>query len=241
MKFYLKIIEHVESIEQWPDDEVFLIDSLILGSSKLFEKIYSEIESNSFTIIFPLLRQIHDNIILTIGIYEGSYTMNKFASEIPNPKEIMDDIKETKYEFNGKEFDMLNEVLLKIKKPLNDYSHTNLDLVMMSFSERYQVPESIAFNKLMVGFFMMFLEISFIIMVNDIYKLSLPLPKYEPLNKSLKIIGNLKYITRLMPQSVKDFLENSDTLKDYYRKMIETFKKNAEELLVSINEAAKQE
>lgn len=55
-----------------------------------------------------------------------------------------------------------------------------------------------------------------LVMINHIYKLNFELPKVENYTKKLKEIKPLKYITIYLPDSIKEFINHSDVLKDYY-------------------------
>lgn len=230
MEKYTKVIKHLETIEDWETEESFLIDALVLSSAKLFYKSYIELIENSIVTISPWLRQIQENIVVIIGVYEKVYTLEEFVTKEHSPKTIMNRIKTQKYQLKVEEFNQLNNYLMLLKEMLNKFSHTNFEGVMTLFTERFQVPESIAFNKVMMNFFITFLEMPFVVMVNDLYKLELKIPKVIDLKKELKKIGTLQYVTRLFPESIKEFINKSDTLKNYYGKTIKDLQSMSKEL-----------
>ena len=63
-------------------------------------------------------------------------------------------------------------------------------------------------------------EVPFIAMANYLYKLDLETPKRENFQKELKEIGTLKYISRQFPDSIKKFIDSSNTLNEYYKKVV---------------------
>ena len=227
MKKHSIIIEKIESIENWENEEKFLVDVLVLGSSKLFIKAYEDLNKKSFVSIPPLLRQIQENIVVIIGLTEQVYTMKEFVTKPHEPKTIMNRIKKINYVGREVEFDTLNDYLLGIKKMLSEFSHTNYSGAMSLFAERFQVPESIAFNRLIMKHIMTFLEVLFIAMVNDLYSLKLIKPTIINLKKELKQIGTLKYVTRKFPESIENFINQSETLKKYYSDTIKSLKANS--------------
>ncbi len=227
MKKYVEIVQHIESIEDWPTEEKFLIDALILGSSKLFIKVYGDLDDKSLVSIPPLLRQIQENIVVIIGITEQVYTMKEFVNKPYEPKTIMNRIKRIKYLGREEEFEKINGYLLGIKKMLSEFSHTNLSGTMSFFTERFQVPESIAFNKLIMKYMINLLELIFIAIVNDLYSLKLTNPTIIDFKKELKQIGTLKYVTRKFPESIKKFINESETLNNYYTDTIKDLKVNS--------------
>jgi len=200
---------------------------LILGSSKLFIKVYGDLNNKSLVSIPPLLRQIQENIVVIIGITEQVYTMKEFVNKPHEPKTIMNRIKTKKYLGREEEFEKINGYLLGIKKMLSGFSHTNFSGTMSFFTERFQVPESIAFNKLIMKYMINLLELIFIAMVNDLYSLKLTNPTIIDFKKELKQIGTLKYVTRKFPESIKKFINESETLKNYYTDTIKDLKVNS--------------
>jgi len=233
MEKFKQIIKRIESIETWENEEKFLVDVLVLGSSKIFIKTYNDLNEESLISIPPLLRQIQENIVVIIGITEQVYTMKEFVNKRHEPKTIMNRIKRKKYVRKEEEFDKLNGYLLGIKKLLSEFSHTNFSGAMSLFTERFQVPESIAFNKLIMKYMINLLELIFIAMVNDLYALKLTNPIMIDFKKELKQIGTLKYVTRKFPESIKNFINESKTLKNYYTDTIQDLKLNS--LIISNN------
>ena len=110
------------------------------------------------------------------------------------------------------------------------FTHTNFEGIMTLFTERFQVFESIEFNKIMMKFFVTLLEGPFIAIVNSIYKLDIELPPKYDLNKELKRINSLKYITRHFPEPIKEFINNSEVLNGYYKNIINSIKKASNEV-----------
>jgi len=137
----------------------------------------------------------------------------------------MNQIKEKGLEVKESEFDFFNDYLKEIKETLNKFSHTSFEGVMTLFTERFQVYEAQQFNKIMKRFVINLIEIPFVVMVNYIYKLNLELPKTENYQKELKDLGTLKYISRHFPDSIKEFVNQSEVLKEYYLNAITDFKK----------------
>lgn len=241
MEKHITIIKHLEKVENWETEEKFLVDALVLSSAKLFHKSYEELNKNSLVTIAPWLRQIHENIVVIIGISENVYTLKEFVKDKHQPKTIMNRIKKQKYATKEEEFDTLNNYLLGLKEMLNKFSHTNIDGVMTLFTERFQVHESIAFNKTMMKFFITFLELPFIAMVNDLFKLELKRPQAIDIGKELKEIGTLKYVTRLFPDSIKEFISNSETLNDYYLNTIKNLRSINKDFVEHSNKLNKSE
>jgi hypothetical protein len=141
----------------------------------------------------------------------------------------MKQIKAKGLEVKESEFDSFNEYLKGIKDMLNKYSHTNFEGVMTLFTERFQVYEVQQFNRIMMRFVISLIETPFLVMVNYIYKLNLDLPKAENYQKELKDLGTLKYITRLFPESIKEFINQSEALKGYYLNVVNYLKQTLQE------------
>jgi len=156
-------------------------------------------------------------------------TTEQFIKEKHNPADIMNQIKAKGLEIKESEFDFFNDYLKGIKKMLNKYSHTNFEGVMTLFTERFQVYEAQQFNKIMMRFVISLIETPFLVMVNYIYKLNMELPKAENFQKELKEIGTLKYTTRNFPDSVKEFINQSEVLKNYYLNFVSDLKKTLKE------------
>ncbi len=235
MEKHITIIKHLEKVENWETEEKFLVDALVLSCAKLFHKSYEELNENSLVTIAPWLRQIHENIVVIIGISEKVYTLEEFVKKGHRPRTIMDRIKKQKYATKEEEFDRFDNYLFGLKKMLNKFSHTNIEGVMTLFTERFQVHESIEFNKIMMKFFITFLEILFIVMVNDLYKLAINVPQPIDLGKELKTIGTLKYVTRHFPDSIKEFISNSETLNDYYTNIIKNLRSTNKDFIEYLN------
>lgn len=225
MRKYEKLIKDIELFEDWKTEELFLIDALVLSCAKLFLKAYRELIENSIVTISPSLRQIQENIVVIIGLSENVYTLDEYVNKEHNPKTIMNRIKEQKNKLELDDFNKLNDYLIFLKSSLNKYSHTNFEGIMTLFTERFQVPESITFNKVLMSFFMTFLEVPFIVIVNKLYNFNIELPQLVDLRKELNNIGTLKYATRLFPESIKNFIDNSEILKSYYLNTIKNLSK----------------
>ncbi|CDR30523.1 Uncharacterised protein [Acholeplasma oculi] len=227
------IIEHLNKTETWINEESFLLDALMISCTKLFQKCYKDIKENSIVTISPLLRQIQENIIVMAGVSDGVYTMKDFIEKNHNPQNIMDAVKKKNAEVEIGKINLFNDYFFGIKQMLNKFSHTNFEGVMTLFTERFQVYESIEFNKIMIKFLISLLEIPFIVIVSSYYKLDIKIPKLINLKQELKEIGTLKYITRHFPESIKEFINNSDTLQGYYKNMIDNMKKISSEIMNS--------
>jgi hypothetical protein len=224
------IINELEKVETWKDEESFLVDALIMSNAKLFIKSYKDIEEHSIVTVAPLLRQVHENIIAILGIGDGVITMKNFIDQSYKPKTVMNKIKDKNPQIDSDNFDFANNYLFGIKKTLNVFTHTNFEGIMTLFTERFQVFESMEFNKIMMKFFVTFLEGPFIAIVNSIYKLDIELPPKYDLNKELKRINSLKYITRHFPEPIKEFINNSEVLNGYYKNIINSIKKASNEV-----------
>lgn len=138
----------------------------------------------------------------------------------------MKKIKTTQPLKNIEQFKMLDHYLLSIKKELNKFAHTNITGVMTSFTNRFQVPESIRFNKIAMKYLIYLLEGPFLVIFNKNYNSTLKLPLINSVNAELKTVGTLAYASRNFPESIKKFIEDSDVLKTFYLKTIEDFQKN---------------
>lgn len=152
-----------------------------------------------------------------------------------NPKSIMNLIKD-KYKSKEKDFEMVNQYLIGLKFMLNKFSHTNFEGIMTLFTERFQVHESIEFNNVMMRFFITLLEAPFISMVNGIYKMDFKIPSVMNLKKELQNIGTLKYVTRHFPESIKNFINESELLRKYYQDTIKNLRSITDDLLKFKNE-----
>ena len=226
---YIQIIERLEKVETWKDEESFLVDALIMTNAKLFMKSYKDIEEYSIVTVAPLLRQVHENIIAILGIGDGVITMKDFIDQSYKPKTVMNRIKDKNSQIDSEKFDLANNYLFGVKETLNVFTHTNFEGIMTLFTERFQVFESMEFNKIMMKFFVTFLEGPFIAIVNSIYKLDIELPPKYDLNKELKRINSLKYITRHFPEPIKEFINNSEVLNGYYKNIINSIKETSNE------------
>lgn len=218
------LLEFLNKIETWDSDKAFIRDAIVLSSAKLLSKCHEEIEKNNIIIVPPLLRQVQENIIVISGLEEDVLTVEKFINKKYNPADIMAKIKNKGLEVKESDFEFFNIYLKSIKKMLNYYSHTNFEGVMTLFTERFQVFEAQRFNKLMMRLVISLIEIPFVVMVNYIYKLNLELPKVEMYQKELKEIGTLKYTTRHFPEPIKEFINQSEVLKDYYLNFVAELK-----------------
>lgn len=220
------LIDFLSKIETWENDESFLRDAIVLSSAKLLAKCHEEVDLNNIVIVAPLLRQVQENIIVISGLVEGVLTIEKFIKDKHNPADIMNQIKAKGLEIKESEFDLFNEYLKGIKEILNKYSHTNFEGVMTLFTERFQVYEAQQFNKIMMRFVISLVEVPFLVMVNYLYKVNLELPKVENFQKELKELGTLKYTTRYFPDSIKEFINQSEVLRGYYFNVVTNLKKN---------------
>ena len=223
------LVDFLSKIETWENDEAFLRDAIVLSSAKLLAKCHEEVDQNNIVFVAPLLRQVQENIIVISGLVESVLTSTKFIKGKYNPSKIMNQIKEKGLEVKESEFDFFNDYLKGIKEILNKFSHTSFEGVMTLFTERFQVYEAQQFNKIMMRFVISLIEIPFVVMVNYIYKLNLELPKTENYHKELKDLGTLKYISRHFPESIKEFVNQSEVLKDYYLNAVTDFKKILQE------------
>lgn len=210
------LIDFLIKVETWENDEAFLRNAIVLSSAKLLAKCHEEVDQNNIVFVAPLLRQVQENIIVISGLVEGVLTSKKFTKGKYNPSKIMSQIKAKGLEVKESEFDFFNDYLKGIKEILNKFSHTSFEGIMTLFTERFQVYEAQQFNKIMMRCVISLIEIPFVVMVNYIYKLNLELPKTENYQKELKDLGTLKYISRHFPDSIKEFVNQSEVLKEYY-------------------------
>lgn len=212
----MTIIEYLNQIEDWKSNEDFLRDAVILSSANIIEKCKEDVEANYIITIPPLLRQVQENLIVIIGLVQGDLTLEKFLTEEHNPKDIMKAVRNKKTDENLNDFDQLNEFLLSLKEVLNKFSHTNFDGIMTLFTERFQVYEVKRFNKTILNIIICLLEVPLIVIANDLYDLKIEIPSTRSLNYQLKNLDSLRNITRFFPNSIKDFINSSDILRDYY-------------------------
>ena len=212
-----KILKQIESKESWINDNEFLIDVIFSASFKLLNKCHKEMEGdNLIAIIPPLLRQVQENIVVILGLLANSYSIEEFAEKGHQPKQIMSDIKKPDKNIDEETFNKLNVFLIGLKKLLNIYSHTSFDGVMFLFTERFQSFESSQFNKFSILFIMQFLEAPLIALYNKYYDQSFDLPDSQIIVNRLKEIKTLKYATKNMPTSIKEFINQSKYLSSYY-------------------------
>lgn len=230
-----ELINYLEKIETWDSEETFLRDALVLASAKLIRTCHEQNTIFNVVTIPPLLRQVHENFIVIIGLSERVITTENFINEKHRPKNIMNSIKKNKLQIDEISFDIFNEYLIRMKEMLNKYSHTSFEGVMTLFTERFQVYESQQFNRIMMKFIISLIEAPFLVMANYIYKLNLELPKAENIKKELKELNNLKYISRHFPDSIKDFISKSDVLRNYYQNLMVDFKKTLEDFKIMRN------
>ncbi len=224
-----ELIDILCKIETWDSNETFLRDAIVLSSAKLLVKCHEEVDKNSIVIVAPLLRQVQENLVVISGLVEGVLSTEQFVKGKHNFADIMNQIKAKGLEIKETDFDFFSDYLKEIKKMLNKYSHTNFEGVMTLFTERFQVYEAQQFNKIMMKFVISLIEAPFLVMVNYIYKLNLKLPKLDNFQKKLKEIGTLKYTTRYFPDTIKEFINQSEVLKKYYDTFLGDFKKSLKE------------
>jgi hypothetical protein len=224
-----ELIDFLSNIETWENDEAFLRDAIVLSSAKLLAICHEEVDQNNIVIVAPLLRQVQENIIVISGLVEGVLTIQQFIKGKHNPADIMNLIKLKGLEVKENEFDFFNDYLKGIKEILNKYSHTNFEGVMTLFTERFQVFEAQQFNKIMMRFVISLIETPFLVMVNYMYKLNLKLPLAENFQKELKDLGTLKYITRHFPDPIKEFINQSEVLREYYVNIVADLKQILQE------------
>lgn len=222
---YSRLIDFLCKIEAWDNDEMFLRDAIIMSSAKLLVKCHEEVNQSNVVIIAPLLRQVQENIIVVLGLQEEVLTAEKFINDKHKPSNTMEQKKKKRLENEENKFDCVNNYLKVIKEILNKYSHTNFEGVMILFTERFQIYEAQQFSKITMKFIISLIETPFFAIVNHIYKLNMKLLKVEKLQKELKELGTLKYITRYFPDSIKEFINQSEVLKKYYLNAMADFKK----------------
>lgn len=218
-KKYNDIIAYIETLNIWGSEEDFLRDCLINGSIKLINKSYLELESKSILVIPPLLRQVHENIVIIIGLLTNQVTMNDFINENINASKIFNKLRDSNQD-NLKEFEQFNNYLKGLKDILNKYSHTNFDGLMHLFLEEYHTFEIERFNKVMMNFLIELVELIFIPLVNIIYKTQIKLPNINQYKKEFKNIGTLKYVPNKLPNEIKYFIEKSETISSFFKKNI---------------------
>lgn len=214
------LIDHIHTIENWDSEESFLRDAIFLSSAKLLMKCHQEIQINSIIMVPLLLRQVQENLILITGVEEKVITLKDFTNKKINPIQVMDSIKEKNPDIEQNRFDFFNHYFKGIKEMLNKYAHTNFEGIMLLFTERFNVYEGQIFNQIMMKYITYLVEGPFIFMANYVYNLNLETPIKENFQKELKEIGTLKYISRQFPDPIKKFIENSDTLNEYYKKLV---------------------
>lgn len=224
MTNYEKLIKTIELKESWEDENEFLIDILFTSSLKLLNKCYEELETEGLIVVIsPLLRQVQENIVVLLGLLTKSYSIEKYIEEKHRPKQIMKKVKASDENIDEEEFNMLNEFLLELKKLLHEYSHTSFDGAMSLFTERFQSFESRQFNKISILILIIHLEAPLIALFNEFYNKTFDLPNPQTAIKELKLIKTLKYATKNMPKSVKDFINQSEYLSKYYTDTFKNF------------------
>lgn len=224
MKKYTKIVDFLEQIKTWENEEEFLIDALVLSNAKLFIKCFRDLGENSLVTIAPLLRQIQENIMAILGIADSEITMQEFIDKSYNTQKVMLRIQEKNKDIDEYKFKLTNDYFNNIKDVLNKFTHTNFEGIMTLFTERYQVHESIEFNKIMMKFFISLLERPYIAIVNSAYELGIEYPQIMNNKKELKKVNTLKYITRHFPEPTRDFINNSNVLNNYYKDIVNKLK-----------------
>lgn len=230
MEKHQQIINLLESIENWENEEQFLIDALMLSNTKLFLKCYKDLEENSIVTIAPLLRNIQENMIVILGLTGNVFTLKEFIEKEVNPKKIMNSLIDSNLELDINKFELINKYFHEIKNALNKFSHSNFISAMTLFTDRFQVHESIFFNKIMITFYISLLEAPFIAMTNILYKTDIKMPENVNLNKELKEINSFKYVTRKFPESIKEFINKSEILQGYYSNIFSQLRKEYKEI-----------
>jgi hypothetical protein len=67
-------------------------------------------------------------------------------------------------------------------------------------------------------------EILFMPMINQLYKVKLELTSLNQIVHELKDLGGIKYIANKLPDGYKDYLNQSEVLKGYFSSVIANFK-----------------
>lgn len=205
------MIEHLNEIETWENEEIFLRDTLVLSSVKLLLNRHKEVDG-SIVIIAPLLRQVQENIVALVGMTDCSYTLKEFVEKKPNPKNIMKSIRIKNQDINENEFNMVNSYLTIVKEMLNKFSHTNFEVVMTLFTERFEVYEYQRLNKVLLLYMINLLEAPIITLSNLIYKLELDFASMTNLKMELKNIKSLKY---LLPEGFLTLFDSLLIIRKY--------------------------
>ncbi len=217
MTKYEELLKTIELKESWEDENEFLIDILFTSSLKLLNKCYKELETDGLIVVVsPLLRQVQENLVVLLGLLTKSYSIEEFVEKEHRPKQIMEKIRTSEENIDEEEFNMLNKFLLGMKELLNKHSHTSFDGAMSLFTERFQSFESRQFNKLSLLIVLYLLEGPLIALFNKYYNESFDGPDPQIITREIKSIKTLKYATKNMPKYVKEFINESKYLNNYY-------------------------
>lgn len=229
MNRYQELLKRINRKATWESDSEFFKDVIAKSTIRLLEYCYEDLQRGNIIRILPLLRQVQENCVVLLGLGTESLTVKEFVEGKIDPKRIIRRITAKSNE-DPKKIECMSEYMRGIKEILNHYAHTNLDGLMLLFMEDHQTYETMKFNKVVVRFVIQMVEILFIPMVNHIYKTKIDVPSFAAIRRELKEIGSLKYTADKLPDGYKEFFQRSESLKDYFSKLISSFKQQLAEV-----------
>jgi hypothetical protein len=106
------------------DDRRFCINLIISHCVYLLESIQFLKDGKKIYPIYPLLRNIHDSIIIVVLLYENEMNFEEAISKNKQLKKIKDLFK--KYEPNEYKINTVDDYLNSLKNILNNQSHVNI-------------------------------------------------------------------------------------------------------------------
>jgi hypothetical protein len=106
------------------DDRRFGINLIISHCVYLFDSIQFLKDGKKIYPIYPLLRNIHDSIIIVVLLYENEMNFEEAISKNKQHKKIKDLLK--KYATNENEINTVDAYLKSLKDILNNQSHVNI-------------------------------------------------------------------------------------------------------------------
>jgi len=133
---YHEIIDSLKYEKNWIDEKEFIVHQLFEVSFVILSKCYKRMNNPDKTFIFPYLRKLKENSIYILGFEEKVLDANEFISNKVNQGDIFKRIEEKPIYINDSRTKLINNYFKILQKPLNTFTHSNFQTLMMFYSER---------------------------------------------------------------------------------------------------------
>jgi hypothetical protein len=219
---YQEIINHLEIKKDWIDEQDFFVHQLFEVSFKILARCYEDLMYSNKILLFPYLRQIKENTFFIFGFEENVLDVIEFIKGKTNQKQIIERI-EAKEEYREhRNLKIINNYYNALIDPLNDFTHSNFQTLMMHFTERLNDEVSDKYYEAIVSTFIFLIETPLVVMYNSKFKTHYDIPNIKNIEDRIVKLKNLRHVLYKQNDPNVAFINRSENIRNFYMSKLET-------------------